>query len=74
MSKKRKTNHENYNYVVESVDTYDRSSPPYAVSKVFDTEQEAIDFKNTYCIKKHVGTDKNPFENVIVTRVDKITN
>lgn len=73
MSKKRKTNHEDYNYVVESVDTYDRSSSPYAVSKIFDTEQEAIDFKNDYCIKKHIATDENPFEKVIVTRVDKIT-
>ena len=73
MSKKRKTNHENYNYVVESVDSYDRSSSNSAVSKIFDTEQEAIDFKNDYCIKKDVGTDKNPFEKVVVTRVDKIT-
>ena len=72
MSKKRKTNHENYNYVVESVDTYDRSSPPYAVSKVFDTEQEAIDFKNDYSIKKNISTDENPFTQVIITRVDKI--
>jgi len=73
MSKKRKTNHENYNYVVESIDTYDRSSSPYAVSKVFDTEQEAIDFKHNYSIKKHIGTDKNPFEKVVITRVDKVT-
>ena len=71
MSKKRKTNHENYNYVVECIDIYDRSEPPYAVSKIFDTEHEAIDFKNYYSIKKKIGTDNNPFDKVIVSRVEK---
>jgi len=55
MSNKRKTNHENYNYVVESVDKFDWDSEPITISSVFNTEQEAVDFKHDYCLTNNIN-------------------
>lgn len=71
MSKKRKTNHENYNYVVQSVDDFDWGAEPITISSVFNTEQEAVDFKQDYCLNNNINLQTEPFQKVVVTRVQK---
>ena len=71
MSKKRKTNHENYNYVVESIDKFDWTSKPTAISDLFNTEKEAVNFMNDYCLKENITSETEPFQNIVVTRVPK---
>ena len=71
MSKTRKTNHEDYNYIVESIDKFDWASKPYAISDVFNTEQEAVDFKQNYCLNKKSNLLTDPFQKVVITRVSK---
>ena len=70
MSKKRKTNHENYNYVVESIDKLNYSSKPTVISEIFTTEDEANKFKNNYCLKKDIYS-KDSLEKIVITRVSK---
>ena len=69
MSNKRKTNHENYNYVVESIDKFNWDSKPKSISSAFSTEQEAVDFKHDYCLKNYINLRTEPFQKVVVTRV-----
>ena len=71
MSKKRKTNHENYNYVVEFVDKLDWTSTPITISSVFNAEQEAVDFKHDYCLNNNINLKTEPVQKVVVTRVPK---
>jgi len=71
MSNKRKTNHENYNYVVESIDKFDWESKPITISSVLNTEQEAVDFKHDYCLKNNINLQTEPFQKIVVTRVTK---
>lgn len=68
MSKKRKTNHENYNYVVESIDKLNYSSKPTVISDIFTTEDDANEFKNDYCSKNDVCS-KDSLSKIVVTRV-----
>ena len=59
MSKKCKTQHQNYQYHVEMLDTFDYESRAYAVTDVFDTESEAVIAAHEYADSNEL--DKDPF-------------
>lgn len=59
MSKKRKTQHQNYLYHLEVMDTFDYESDAYRVSKVFDSEGEAVIAAREYSEANEI--DKSAF-------------
>ncbi|GAC30391.1 DUF2188 domain-containing protein [Brumicola pallidula] len=70
MSKKKKTQHQNFKYHVALLDSYDFESTSDKVSDVFDTEQEAIDAAKAYAMENSIEVNRKSFLKILIVNSD----